>query len=82
MNFLDRVFCLNNNDNLFYNNSGDKRYYKMAIKHISFSENLCLSKIFSNQLKVKKDFYIVDLDKEEISQVKAGDILKIHDLEL
>lgn len=65
----------------FYNSDWNPEMYKKCIKHISFSKNLWLSKIVSeNMIEVIKNFILVLDDFTEL-EIKKWEIIKIIPLE-
>jgi len=66
---------------LFYNSSGSKQAYQLGIKHISAAEFLGFALSLPNaDLRITKEFLLVDFEKKEIIQITQGE--KIHPVKL
>lgn len=52
--------------NLFYNSKGHDLAYKLFVRHIGYAPVLGYGRILNGILKLEKDIYIVDFEKEEI----------------
>ena len=60
-------------EDLFYNTSGSKKAYQLGIKHISATEHFGLTLSLPNgDLQVRKDFLLVDFEKNEIIKISKG----------
>ena len=66
----DIALAKQNNEELFYNNSGSKKAYQLGVKHISFSEDMGFSLSLPNgDLQIKKEFLLVDFEKNKIIKI-------------
>ena len=66
----DIALAKQNDEELFYNNSGSKKAYQLGVKHISFSEAMGFSLSLPNgDLQIKKEFLLVDFEKNKIIKI-------------
>jgi len=66
---------------LFYNSSGSKQAYQLGVKHISSAEFLGFAlRLPDADLRVTKEFLLVDFEKKEIIQITQGE--RIHPVKL
>ena len=62
---------------LFYNSAGSKQAYQLGIKHISATEFLGFALRLPNaDLRITKDFLLVDFEKKEIIQITQGERIR------
>ena len=60
-----------NNKNLFYNETGTKKAYQLGVKHLSSAEFLGFAEQLPNgDLRVKKEFLLVDFEKNKIIKIQ------------
>ena len=58
---------------LFYNSAGSKQAYQLGIKHISAAEFLGFALgLPDGNLRITKEFLLVDFEKKEIIQITQG----------
>ena len=65
----------------FYNSSGDPLAYKIGVKHLSSAIFLGFAQEVHGTLYVKKNFLLVDFDRQTLTQIFKGDKLTITPLE-
>ena len=67
---------------LFYNTSGSKLAYQLGVKHISSAEFLGFAHRLPNgDLRIRKDFILVNFEKKEIIKILQGSSLTPLSLE-
>lgn len=58
---------------LFYNETGNKKAYQLGVKHLGSAEFLGFAEQLPNgDLRVKKEFLLVDFKKNEIIKIQKG----------
>lgn len=61
---------------LFYNTSGTKKAYQLGVKHLMSAEFLGFADQLPNgELRIKKEFLLVDFEKDEIIKVQKGALI-------
>lgn len=81
-NFLKELETAKQEDKeLFYNSAGSKQAYQLGIKHISATEFLGFSlKLPDEDLRITRDFYLVDFEQKEIEHINKGE--RVHPIKL
>lgn len=58
---------------LFYNEAGTKKAYQLGVKHLGSAEFLGFAEQLPNgDLRIKKEFLLVDFEKNEIIKIQKG----------
>jgi hypothetical protein len=58
---------------LFYNDTGTKQAYQLGVMHLSSAEFMGFAETLpSGDLRVKKEFLLVDFKKNEIVRIQKG----------
>jgi len=65
----------------FYNSAGDPLAYKMGVKHLSSAVYLGFAELIQDTLYIKKNFLLVDFDRQTLTQIFKGDKLTVTPLE-
>jgi hypothetical protein len=62
-----------NKKTLFYNSTGAKKAYQLGVKHLGSAEFLGFADQLPNgDLRIKKEFLLVDFEKNEILKIEKG----------
>ena len=72
---LENEILIAQEDNkaLFYNTQGSKKAYQLGVKHINATEALGYTLSLPNgDLHARKDFLLVDFEKNEIIVINKG----------
>ena len=69
------------NEPQFYNTSGELIAYKLGVKHLSSALYLGFAEEIQGTLYVKKNFILVDFDRQTLTQIFKGDKLTLTPLE-
>jgi len=61
---------------LFYNDTGSKKAYQLGVKHLSSAEFLGFADQLPNgDLRIKKEFLLVDFEKNKIIKIQKGSLI-------
>ena len=65
-----------NGETLFYNSSGSKQAYQLGVKHLYSAEFLGFADSLPNgNLRIKKEFLLVDFENKNIIKISKNMIL-------
>lgn len=83
LNIIEKILSAKQeNKSLFYNSAGSKKAYQNGVKHISSAEFLGFAdKLPNGNLRIKKDFYLVDFDMSEIKHIQKASVITPQKLE-
>lgn len=71
-----------NNEELFYNTSGNKYAFKLGVKHLSSALYLNIAHEHQNVLYITRDFTLVDFENERFTLITEGSKMTLNHLEI